>query len=100
MFIEALGIKPDMIVEAQAAILDMARVARETQAQLDRIEAQTSRIEDAVDYLERAHDDPAAIRADHSELPSFDRLTPTVFEIDKHGEMLGNQLQLTNGQSH
>ena len=80
MLFDALGIKPDHIIEAQQAIQDMARIARETKEQLDRMEARIEATYEIVDYLERAHDDPAAIRTDYSELPSFDQLTPTTWE--------------------
>jgi hypothetical protein len=73
MLLDALGVKPEMVEQTQKTILEMGQIAADMKAQLDRIEAH-------VEYLDRAHDDPAAIRQDYSELPAFDNLTPTVFE--------------------
>jgi hypothetical protein len=73
MLLDALGVKPEMVEQTQQTILDMGKIAADMKAQLDRIEAH-------VEFLDRAHDDPAALRQDYCELPAFDNLTPTVFE--------------------
>jgi hypothetical protein len=90
MLLDALGVKPEMVEQTQRTILEMGQIAADMKAQLDRIEAH-------VEFLDRAHDDPAAIRQDYSDLPSFDTLAPNFFGSSNHSAP-STAFEQTNGK--